>query len=310
MTCYSADRDGMAQVDRDSTSCFKLNKLLNLLSRAMSYVFPKRIGSFKLYSDCLTGTNGLEIGGPSNIFKGTGLIPVYRVIGNLDGCNFNENTVWEGHITEGQEKYLYQRGKRKGYQYVKDAVDLSGIGNEQYDFLLSSHAVEHIANPLKAISEWLRVLKTGGVLLMVVPHKDGTFDHKRPVTQLQHLIDDFDRSTAEDDRTHFDEIMELHDLRLDPAAGDMTSFRRRSMKNYENRCLHHHVFDTNLVIQTVDYFKLQILDIQLGLPYHIVVLARKTSSYEDVSNSLFLSSAANYKNHSPFPTDRNAGEQT
>jgi hypothetical protein len=98
-------------------------------------------------------------------------------------------------------------------------------------------------------------------------------------------------------------------LRLDPAAGDLTSFRRRSMKNYENRCLHHHVFDTNLVAQTIDYFRLQILDIKLGLPYHIVILAQKTSNCGNVNNSLFLSHSASHKYNSPFPTDKIVNEK-
>ena len=278
-------------------------KLKNIVYGARSYLFPKRIGSFQLYSDCVSGKCGLEIGGPSNIFKAVGLIPIYQVIKSLDGCNFSHETVWEGKITEGAERYLYDTKRHKGYQYVRDAVELRGISNGNYDFILSSHSIEHIANPLKAISEWLRVLKPGGFLLMVVPHKDGTFDHRRPITQLQHLIDDFDRSTTEDDMTHFTEIMELHDLGLDPAAGDLNSFRQRSMKNSENRCFHHHVYNTSVVVQMVDYFRMQIVDVQLGLPYHIVILAEKMNSV-GVDNSPFLSSSAGYKYKSPFPSDR------
>jgi SAM-dependent methyltransferase len=272
-----------------------INKIGKFLSKAMRNVLAKRtkkINNYKLYSTYFKGKNGLEIGGPSDIFKKRGLVPVYKSLNNLDGCNFNTKTVWEGQLEEGPKRYLYYKGKSKGYQYIKDAVDLRGIDNEKYDFILSSHAIEHIANPFKAISEWLRVLKTSGLLLMVVPHKDGTFDHNRPVTQLQHLIDDFRQSISEDDISHLPEILELHDLALDPPAGDLVSFRQRSLKNYENRCLHHHVFDADLVARIIHYFKLQILDIQLALPFHIMVLAQKIPADGSPDNSEFLSKAA------------------
>ncbi len=53
------------------------------------------------------------------------------------------------------QKYL--DNKEPGIQYVRDATDLRGIPDSKYDFVLASHALEHIANPLKAMSEWTRV---------------------------------------------------------------------------------------------------------------------------------------------------------
>ena len=41
--------------------------------------------------------------------------------------------------------------------------------------------------------------------------------------------------------------MELHTLALDKAAGSLDQFEQRTLKNYENRCLYHHVFDVELV---------------------------------------------------------------
>ncbi|PYL73305.1 MAG: hypothetical protein DMF22_01865 [Verrucomicrobia bacterium] len=36
------------------------------------------------------------------------------------------------------------------------------IPSGKYDFLLASHCLEHMANPLCAFQEWLRVLKKKG----------------------------------------------------------------------------------------------------------------------------------------------------
>lgn len=228
----------------------------------------------KVYFENLRGKNGLEIGGPSEIFRKGRILPVYPIIKGLDGCNFNTQTIWEGKIKEGLT-FKYQDERPVGYQFICEAVDLSPVGTKKYDFVLSSHALEHIANPLKALSEWLRVLKDDGFILLVVPHKDGTFDRRRPVTSLNHLIEDFENNTGENDLTHLPEILALHDLRLDPPARDFDYFKERSLNNFENRCLHHHVFDPELVIDICKYFDLQVIALNLALPYHIIVMARK-----------------------------------
>ncbi len=221
----------------------------------------------------MKGKNGLEIGGPSPIFAEKGILPIYSVIKSLDGCNFSENTVWEGKIEEGKS-YSYH-GKKKGYQYICDAVNLNMIKTEKYDFILASHILEHVANPFKALSEWLRILRDEGILLLVLPHKDGTFDHKRPVTTLKHLIEDFEHDIGEDDLSHLDEIVKLHDFNLDKPAGDIESFRDRSLNNYENRCLHQHVFDTKLAMEIFDYFNIKLISSDLFFPYHIILLGEK-----------------------------------
>ncbi len=147
---------------------------------------------------------------------------------------------------------------------LRQSVFLRSDGPERhcansYDFVLSSHALEHVANPLLALVEWVRSIKANGILTLVVPHKEGTFDHRRPTTTLQHLISDFERATAESDTTHLTEILQLHDLSRDPEAGDFDAFSARAKRNLENRGLHHHVFNTPLAVDVISYLRLQIL---------------------------------------------------
>ncbi len=52
--------------------------------------------------------------------------------------------------------------------------------------------------------------------------------------------------------THLREILSLHDLSKDPAAGDFQNFTKRSLDNTNNRCLHHHVFNENLINQMLE----------------------------------------------------------
>lgn len=198
---------------------------------------------------------GLEIGGPSTIFETQ--LPVYQVVKSLDGVNFASSTIWEGAVKAGATYRFY--GWKKGRQYVADATDLSQIKSGSYDFLLSSNCLEHVANPLKAMDEWTRVVKKKGAILLVLPNKAGNFDHKRPVTEFQHLLDDYRRNIGEDDLTHLEEILQLHDLSMDLPAGDYGSFKKRSQDNFNNRALHHHVFDADLIGEILGHSRIDVV---------------------------------------------------
>jgi len=176
--------------------------------------------------------------------------------------------------------------------------------SETYDFLLSSHTIEHIANPIKALREWVRVVKTGGTLVLIVPHHDNLFDHRRPITTLEHLIEDFEQNTGEDDLTHLPEILAFHDLSRDPGAGDRAAFEARSRKNLENRCLHHHVFDTELVVRLLDVVGLQVKAVEPFLPYHILAVAEKLPESVAAQNVSLIGPQALYRRRSPFASDR------
>ncbi|HET9448118.1 MAG TPA: hypothetical protein VFO35_17765, partial [Steroidobacteraceae bacterium] len=110
--------------------------------------------------------------------------------------------------------------------------------------------------------------------------------------------------TTERDLTHLEEILELHDLERDPQAGDPAAFAERSKHNYENRCLHHHVFDTRLAVALVDHARLQILAVEPFRPYHIVVIAKKLRPGQAPDNEKFIGVNRIPCWSSPFPSDR------
>lgn len=43
---------------------------------------------------------------------------------------------------------------------------------ENFDFVISSHCLEHMVDPLQAIREWWHLLKYGGYLIITVPDED------------------------------------------------------------------------------------------------------------------------------------------
>lgn len=231
----------------------------------------KPIKKMNLYLKFFADKKGIEIGGPSAIFSDE--IPIYQAIVSLDGCNFGSQTIWEGNIVEGDSYNYFE--KKKGFQYICEASNLATIPNENYDFLIASHCLEHCANTLKTVKEWLRVVKKGGAILLILPEKRFTFDQNRPVTTFEHLLQDFENDVDESDLTHLEEIIKLHDLNRDLAAGTKEHFKKRSVANYENRCLHHHIFDFELLHNIFNYYDIKIINTTFAKPYHQIILGIK-----------------------------------
>ena len=221
---------------------------------------------------------GLEIGGPSRVFGRRGLVPVYPRAASLDNVNFASGTAWESGLRDGGE-FRFDPARPAGRQFLREATGLSGIPDSAYDFILSSHCLEHVANPLAALREWARVARDGAGLLLILPDAAGTFDHRRPTTTLEHLREDFVRQTGEDDLTHLPEILGRHDLGRDPHAGTADQFRARSQDNPANRCLHHHVFDLDLMRDALHETGWDVLATESVRPIHLVALARKKSGF-------------------------------
>jgi SAM-dependent methyltransferase len=193
---------------------------------------------------------GAEIGGPST----TGGV-LYHHSKSIDNIIFSKTTIW--HTTTSDEYHYYQ-GK-KGKVIINDAVDISLVENDTYDFVFSSHSLEHIANPLKAIREWLRIVKPGGHIVIVVPEKSHCFDHKRSYSTFSTLLAQYEKNVGEDDLSTLPEILLHHDLSLDPPAGNIDQFRLRSLDNFNNRCLHHYVYNDDLLIEICNYFKSKVV---------------------------------------------------
>lgn len=247
--------------------------ILDLL-RACRYSL-RRPKNYRVYRKALRGKSGVEIGGPSIFFQH--VLPVYPVISNLDGVNFSNQTMWEGEIHAG-DHFKYAPG-RTGRQFIAEAADLREIGEGRYQFLLSSNCLEHVANPLKAVEEWIRVTEPGGYLLLVLPNKAANFDHRRPTTRFEHLLDDYRNNVSEKDLTHLEEILELHDLSRDVAAGGRENFIKRSKANYENRGLHHHVFDMELIERMLGHFGVSVV-VKDAIDTDFVVLGQTPRRHE------------------------------
>jgi len=53
-----------------------------------------------------------------------------------------------------------------------DAQYLASIPNDYFDFVHSSHCLEHMVDVYESLRNWIRVLKPGGYLIVTIPDED------------------------------------------------------------------------------------------------------------------------------------------
>lgn len=214
------------------------------------------INSFSLQS---FNKKGLEIGGPSPDVQQLG---IYQSLSSIDNVDYGSN-IWSGEVNEGPIFFYGKHGK----QIVCEATNLFKIEDNTYDVVISSHQLEHVANPIKAMKEFVRVCKPGGFIVLILPIKSLTFDQHRNDTSFEHLISDYLQNVDEDDLTHFKEIILNHDLARDPEAGSFYQFVKRSIDNPFNRCFHHHVFNRGTIHNLFEYCGVSIVEFNISSSY-------------------------------------------
>ena len=134
------------------------------------------------------------------------------------------------------------------------------FGASSHDFIIANHFLEHTQDPIGTIKRHLEVLRPGGIIYMAVPDKRETFDHKRPVTTLEHLYRDHDEGPA---WSYMDHVREWVGL-----VGDLNgeAFHREVREVVDKQySIHYHVWTQNELLEFL-------VDIRrrLALPFDIV----------------------------------------
>jgi SAM-dependent methyltransferase len=143
------------------------------------------------------------------------------------------------------------------------------------DYVLSSHVIEHFYDPVKALKEWHRVIKPGGYIFVIAPHKDRTFDTVRDVTPLKELVERFNRRIRISDyaRPLNQKALEKYNKeKLGPFYQVMPQLLVRSKANtpledgwaYYESDDHHHwsVWRTSDFVALVEHLKFKVVEVR------------------------------------------------
>jgi len=88
-----------------------------------------------------------------------------------------------------------------------NAEGLKPMADASQDFVIASHVLEHMANPLRMLCEIHRVVRPGGTVLLFLPDRHSTFDKDRASTPLEHVVDEYERGVTEVDDAHIEDFL-------------------------------------------------------------------------------------------------------
>jgi SAM-dependent methyltransferase len=160
--------------------------------RARFFMHPQRVvgrwrrrALVKLFHQYLDGLKGVEIGGAAhNDFK-------------VDVLNVDRYPEMDT-VYKDAERELW--GTARPVDIIARGHELP-LEDDSFDFVLASHVIEHIPDPIAALREWARVARR--YVVLVVPHRDRTFDRDRPLTPLSELIERHETGFTSDEDRHW-----------------------------------------------------------------------------------------------------------
>ncbi len=122
----------------------------------------------------LDGLTGIEIGGSAHNSFG---------LANCLNVDFTDdmNTIFK-----------LEEERMCGEKLPVDVVspgDRLPLDDGSLDYVISSHVLEHLFDPIRAIKEWFRVIREDGYIYMIIPKPDAIPTEDRPPTSLQELLD-------------------------------------------------------------------------------------------------------------------------
>ena len=123
------------------------------MAKEASKAMRRRVMSqeYDFYKTVFTG-NGIDIGcGDDSVFKFKSQFPAMSSVRQWDLDNGDSDA-----------------------QYMKE------ISDETYDFIHSSHSLEHMNNYIEALSNWCRILRPGGNLILTIPDEEMYEKNKWP----------------------------------------------------------------------------------------------------------------------------------
>lgn len=109
-----------------------------------------------LAHELLDGLDGVELGGGAhNPFA-------------IPGC---KNVNWTAERTLCTEEEIRLCGEFLPVDIVADACALP-FPDASLGYLIACHVIEHIWDTIGALAEWYRVIRPGGYVFLIVPHRD------------------------------------------------------------------------------------------------------------------------------------------
>ncbi len=177
---------------------------------------------------------------------------------------------------------------------VDNGETLETVPPNSQDFIIANHFLEHTQDPIGTIGIHLGKLKPGGVLFYAVPDKRYTFDFRREVTPLAHMIRDHEEGPEGSRREHFDEwTLHVGGTDEDRASeesfasfADRAAIEARRLED-EDYSIHMHVWDQasflELLLHCRERFSNFDIEVVAQRGIEVVVVLRKRGAWPQPS---------------------------
>jgi predicted SAM-dependent methyltransferase len=172
---------------------------------------------------------------------------------------------------------------------LDDGERLESVADSSQDFIVANHFLEHTADPIGTIGNHLAKLKPGGVLFYAVPDKRYTFDFRRGVTPLEHLVHDHEQGPEGSRREHYDEwgqlVVGTARDREDPRWPERGEELARQLEA-EDFSIHHHTWTADTFLELLLHCRRRFdegfeIEATARREMECVVILRKAGAYPE-----------------------------
>jgi len=138
---------------------------------------------------------------------------------------------------------------------IDDGEFLNSFDENNLDFIIANHFLEHCENPILTLCNFNRTLKNNGIIYLAIPNKEFTFDKNRNCTTLSHLVSDYINGP---ESSRFDHYLEWAKL-VEPFFGRVytTDEENNSALNLMKMkySIHFHVWTSIDVFELISYLR-------------------------------------------------------
>ena len=162
---------------------------------------------------------------------------------------------------------------------VDDGEHLASVPPASQAFIVANHFLEHCQDPIRTLETLASRLKPEGVLYLVVPDADFTFDRKRPSTAFAHIAEDHASGPQQSREQHFREWVSLVEDNTDAAAAEQ---RVRTLMEM-GYSVHFHVWRMHELLEffarSIDEFGLPVrLELALRHGIEVICILRRLAT--------------------------------
>jgi SAM-dependent methyltransferase len=100
------------------------------------------------------------------------------------------------HLSKTDLKEKYRKDPTVNHDEIVDVdfiVDdgdiVKAVNGNKFDYVIASHVIEHVPNPIRWLRDIFEILNPGGMLYLLIPDKRFTFDFQRPLTTFGTVLE-------------------------------------------------------------------------------------------------------------------------